>query len=87
MSDDPLEELRAQISAIDRGIIDAINARLRLVTELRQVKREHGLAFYDAEREAALLEARVRENTGPLSEEGLRAFYVELLALVKRELP
>jgi chorismate mutase / prephenate dehydratase len=87
VSDDPLKELRAQISAIDRGIIEAINARLRLVTELKQVKREHRLAFYDPEREAALFDARVSENTGPLSEAGLRAFYVELLALVKRELP
>ena len=28
---------------------------------------------------------RVRENAGPLSEAGLRAFYAELLALTKRE--
>lgn len=87
MSDDPLKDLRAQISAIDRGIVDAINERLRLVTQLKQVKREHGIAFYDPAREAALFEERVRENGGPLSEAGLRAFYVELLALVKRELP
>ena len=29
---------------------------------------------------------RVAENDGPLSEPGLRAFYAELLALMKREL-
>jgi hypothetical protein len=33
-----------------------------------------------------MFEARVRENDGPLSETGLRAFYAELLALTKREL-
>ena len=33
-----------------------------------------------------MVETRVEENDGPLSEDGLRAFYVELLALTKREL-
>ena len=82
-----LDELREQISAIDRGIFEAINARLRLVAQLKVVKLESGLDFLDPEREAALFEARRRENGGPLSDEGLRAFYTELLALVKRELP
>jgi chorismate mutase/prephenate dehydratase len=88
MSDDlTLDELRARISAIDRGIFEAINERLRLVARLKAVKRENGIAFVDREREAALFDERARENGGPLSEEGLRAFYSELLALVKRELP
>ena len=82
-----LDELRERISAIDRGIFEAINARLRLVAQLRVVKQESGLAFLDLGREAALFEERIRENGGPLSDEGLRAFYTELLALVKRELP
>ena len=82
-----LDELREQISAIDRGIFEAINARLRLVAQLKVVKQRNGLAFLDPGREAALVEDRLRENGGPLSDEGLRAFYTELLALVKRELP
>jgi chorismate mutase len=86
MSDDgTLNDLRDQISAIDRAIFAAVNERLRLVAQLKQVKQEQGLAFVDPEREAALLEERLRENNGPLSADGLRAFYVELLALVKRE--
>jgi chorismate mutase/prephenate dehydratase len=88
MSDDPtMRELREQISAIDRSIVDAVNERLRLVARLKQHKDERGIAFVDPDREAALYEERLRENDGPLSDEGLRAFYGELLALVKRELP
>ena len=79
--------MRDQVSAIDRAIFAAVNERLRLVGRLKQVKQERGLAFLDPEREAELLEERLRENDGPLSEDGLRAFYVELLALVKREAP
>ena len=33
-----------------------------------------------------MVDERVRENAGPLTDDGLRAFYVELLALIKREL-
>ena len=64
-----LDELREQISAIDRGIFEAINARLRLVAQLKVVKQESGLAFVDPTREAALFEERIRENSGPLSAE------------------
>jgi chorismate mutase len=85
--DGTLAELRDQISAIDRAIFAAVNERLRLVARLKQVKQEQGLAFVDPKREAALIDERLRENDGPLSAEGLRAFYVELLALVKREAP
>ena len=88
MTDDgTLHDLRAQITAIDRGIFAAVNERLRLVAQLKQFKREQGLDFVDPEREAALIDERLRENDGPLSADGLRAFYVELLALVKREAP
>jgi chorismate mutase / prephenate dehydratase len=88
MSDDgTLNDLRDQISAIDRTIFAALNERLRLVARLKQVKQEQGLAFVDPQREAALIDERLRENDGPLSADGLRAFYVELLALVKREAP
>jgi chorismate mutase/prephenate dehydratase len=88
MTDDgTLHDLRAQITAIDRAIFAAVNERLRLVARLKQFKREQGLDFVDPEREAALIDERLRENDGPLSADGLRAFYVELLALVKREAP
>jgi chorismate mutase len=86
-SDGTLNELRDQISEIDRAIFAAVNERLRLVGRLKQVKQEQGLAFVDPEREAALIDERLRENDGPLSADGLRALYVELLALVKREAP
>jgi chorismate mutase/prephenate dehydratase len=88
MTDDgTLHDLRAQITAIDRAIFAAVNERLRLVARLKQFKQEQGLDFVDPEREAALIDERLRENDGPLSADGLRAFYVELLALVKREAP
>jgi chorismate mutase/prephenate dehydratase len=81
-----MDELRARISATDREIVALVNRRLELVAELKRYKDEHGIAFVDPERETALFEERARENDGPLSDEGLRAFYAELLALTKSEL-
>jgi chorismate mutase len=85
--DDPqLDAYREKITQIDRLIFDAVNRRLDLVARLKRHKDEHGVAFVDPEREARMVEERVAENRGPLSDEGLRGFYAELLALVKREL-
>jgi chorismate mutase/prephenate dehydratase len=86
MSSDPeLERLRAQISEIDRSIIEAFNRRLDVVAQIRRHKDEHGIAFVDPEREEAMVAHQLRANTGPLTDEGLRALYAELLALTKRE--
>ena len=85
MTDNVVNSLREEISAIDRELIALVNRRIEAVARLKRHKDEHGIAFVDPDREAQLVAERVRENRGPLSEEGLRAFYAELLALVKRE--
>ena len=83
---DPLiRQLREQISDTDRGIVDAINARLKLVARLKQVKADRGLEFVDPEREEWLLQDLTRANRGPLSPDGLRELFAEILDLTKRE--
>ena len=84
--DAQLEALRARITELDRAIFELVNQRLELVRELKQVKDDHDLPFVDAARETWMIEQRVAENPGPLSADGVRSFYVSLLALVKREL-
>lgn len=84
MSD--LHRLRDEITAIDRAILAAFNRRLELVAELKRYKDEHGIAFLDPTREETMIAERLAENGGPLSDAGLRALYLELLALTKREL-
>ena len=50
------------------------------------MKEELGVDFLDPAREEWLLQHLARSNRGPLSEDGLREIYTELLALTKREL-
>ena len=85
MTDPILEQLRQQVSEIDRSIVEAFNRRLEGVAQIKRHKDEHGIAFVDPDREAAMLAQQAGENRGPLTEEGLRALYAELLALTKRE--
>lgn len=83
---DRVEELRARIGENDSRIVEAVNERLRLVTELWELKREHGLERVDPDRERRLREELAGANTGPLSRDGLEELVTELLGLTKREL-
>lgn len=86
MDTDPfVDKAREQITELDRSIFAALNRRIELVAELKRHKDDHGYSFVDPDRERRMVDDQVAANHGPLSEEGLRAFYAELLALVKRE--
>ena len=85
-SQDPLiRQLREQVSDNDRALIEAINARLRLVSKLKSYKESRGLDFVDPDREEWMLRDVTRANRGPLSEQGLEEIYTAILDLTKRE--
>jgi|RhiMetdeSRZDD1v2_1073273.scaffolds.fasta_scaffold85810_3 chorismate mutase len=85
MTDPTVQRLRDEISDLDRSILDAVNGRLELVAALRRHKQEVGLPFLDPDRERQLLDDLASANSGPLSDEGLRELFSELLELTKRE--
>ncbi len=86
VTDDPLiKQLRQQISDTDRSIVDAFNARLRLVARLKSYKESRGIDFLDPEREEWMLQYLTRANRGPLSHDGLKELFDEVLDLTKRE--
>ena len=86
MNDDPLiKQLREQISDTDRSIVDAFNTRLRLVAQLKRYKESRGIGFLDPEREEWMLQYLTRANRGPLSQDGLKELFEEILDLTKRE--
>ena len=56
MSSDPtIERFRADLAKEDRAILDAVNARLRVVAELKRYKEEAGVPFFDPEQERRVL--------------------------------
>ena len=83
---DPLiRQLREQISDTDRTIVDAINKRLQLVSRLKKYKESRGMSFVDPEREEWMFQYLARANRGPLSADGLREIFQQILDLTKRE--
>lgn len=83
--DSRFRELREQISDADRSIVEALNTRLKLVARLKRYKEERGLEFVDLDREEWMLNYLLRANRGPLSSDGLRELFTEILDLTKRE--
>ena len=85
-SADPLiRQLREQISDADRVLVETMNARLQFVARLKAYKASRGMDFVDPEREEWLLQYLSQANRGPLSPEGLRELFTEVLDLTKRE--
>ena len=85
-ADDPhVARVRREISDLDRALVDLVNKRLKLVSQLKRYKEEHGIGFVDLAREEWMLQYLQRANRGPLSAEGLAELYHELLDLTKRE--
>jgi chorismate mutase len=83
--DPVVRRLREEISDNDLAIVNAINLRLALVRRLRDYKASRGWEFVDQAREDWMLAYVTRANRGPLSAQGLREIYGELLDLTKRE--
>jgi chorismate mutase len=86
VSDALTRRLREQIAERDRAVLDAVNSRLRLVAELKRHKETEGIDFVDPEQEEQLLQSLEQANAGPLSRDGVRQLFREILALTKREL-
>ena len=84
-ADQQIQELRSQISDNDRAIVKALNRRVELVARLKRYKESQGLEFVDPKQEESVLRDLSRANRGPLSQEGLRGLYREIIDLTKRE--
>jgi prephenate dehydrogenase len=85
MADPELTNLRAEIAALDRELLGALNRRLDLVRRVAEHKAETGAPAIDAQREAELLAELVSANRGPLSEQGVRTAFSALLDVLKQE--
>jgi chorismate mutase len=85
-ADETVQSYRERIAAADRALVEAVNARIGLVAELKAYKEARGISFLDPDRERELLRALQEANPGPLSDDGLRNLVEHVLALTKREL-
>jgi chorismate mutase len=86
VSTDPtLQRYRDEIAALDRQLVEIVNARLAAVVELHRYKGEQGLPVRDPERERWLVEHLQGENAGPLTAEGVAELVEFVLELIRKE--
>lgn len=77
---DSLEALRARIDDIDERLVDLMNERARVVSQIGELKRSQGTPIYAPHREQAVLRRALDRNQGPLSDRAVEAVFRELMS-------
>ena len=78
-----IEAHRKEIDALDRQIVDLLNARARQSLAIRALKPGAGMHLYDPAREERIFQKLAAANEGPLRDEDLRTVYETLLAVMR----
>ncbi len=82
MGNKSLSDLRQEIDAVDRQLLNFISERAKLAQQVAQVKTEsgEGSAFYRPDREASVLKRVLEYNQGPLSDEEMARLIREVMS-------
>lgn len=78
--EDRLGELRRDIDAVDRQIVELLNRRASLAQHVGEVKKLVDAPVYRPEREAQIFAKLETINTGPLPSAGIVAVYREIIS-------
>lgn len=70
--------LREQIGAVNRELLDLFSLRATLVERMREVKGRLGMPLFNPEREQEMLDALVAANPGPFPEATVRHLFLEV---------
>lgn len=75
-----LPEHRQAIDALDAQIVQLLNERTRHVLEIGAIKLKAGQEIYAPHRERAVFQKVTKLNKGPITNDGLRAIYREVMS-------
>ncbi len=78
MPENELQALRAQVDDINLQILDLLNQRAQLASDIGKVQQQLGTRFYDPEREANMLTQLQQANQGPFSNAAISALFKEI---------
>lgn len=74
-----LEQLRGNLTGINRQPLELLSERARIAQEIRHLKETHGIPGFDPVREKQMLEELVACNTGPLDHEAIRKLFKQIV--------
>jgi chorismate mutase / prephenate dehydratase len=76
-----LDDLRAQIDAIDEAILGLLERRANVAEQAAEAKREAGAAsYYDPERERAVLDRLASKGAGKFPSQAIRPVFREIMS-------
>jgi chorismate mutase/prephenate dehydratase len=77
-----LEELRKKIDAMDEQLVELINQRARIVSEIGKLKASHDkpMPIYAPDREKAVFDKILQKNAGPMPNKTLVAIWREIMS-------
>jgi chorismate mutase/prephenate dehydratase len=84
-NDPVIKQFREQISDNDLKVVDLLNKRIKLVTQLWQYKRQHDMDVYAPAQEDWLLTYATRANKGPISSDALHEIYRHVIEVTQHK--
>jgi chorismate mutase len=84
-TDPVIKQFREQISDNDLKIVDLLNKRIKLVSQLWQYKRQLGMDVYAPAQEEWLLTYASRANKGPITRDALHEIYRHVIEVTQHE--
>ena len=81
--DAELARLRQAIDVVDRGLLERLNERARLVQQVGALKGRSGIPVYSAARERELIAALTAANPGPFPAAGIAPVFREIISATR----
>jgi chorismate mutase len=79
-----IEHWRRRIDEINAALLGLLQKRVTAAQRIGAIKRKRGMAISDRCREKAILDHLVRQNRGPLDNQGLRTIFKAIIRETKR---
>ncbi|MDD5660155.1 MAG: chorismate mutase [Actinomycetota bacterium] len=81
--DKKISKYRDEINRIDKGIVEYLNERAKVVLAIKKLKKKNNLPLYDARREEELLNNITKYNKGPLYNDNIIQIFESILRNVQ----
>lgn len=75
-----IRELRKKIDSVDDDILELLSKRAELVKQVGKLKSQEKREFYVPNREIEIYERLMKNNSGPFSNETIRAIFREIIS-------
>lgn len=76
-----LETLRGRLDELNGRLLEMLNERAAIVREIGELKEEQGLPKFDPVREREMLEALVRQNRGPFTDDQVKHLFKQIFTV------